>query len=251
MQRRSFVLPALLLATAIAAGACGGSTPSLSDPREILTKAVAAMQKAKTVHLDATVDGTVNLDLLGTGQANGLALTGTSLTADIDIEAGNLRLDLAVPAMLGLTAELIAVDGATYTKTSFTGEKFTKSDDTSADVPVDLDDPQASLKELEDWLAKPDVDPKKLADAACGSKTCYQVEIDLSPEDIAALMPDAEDIGDASVVLTILVDKGTLLPASVDASVSSAELGDVTASLDLSNWDAILDIVAPPADQVE
>jgi hypothetical protein len=251
MRRRSFVLPVLFVAAAIVAGGCGGSGPSLSDPREVLTKAVESMQKAKSVHLDATVDGTVNLDLLGTGQASDLALAGTSLSADIDIEAGDVHLTLAVPAMLGLTAEVIVVDDETYSKTSFTGEKFTKGDAASSDLPVDVSDPQASLKDLEDWLAKPEVDPKKLADASCGTKTCYQVEIDLSPADIAALMPDAEEIGDATVVLTILIDKETLLPASVDVTASSAQLGEVTASLDLSNWDGALDIAAPPADQVE
>jgi hypothetical protein len=251
MHRRTFALPALLVAAAIIAGACGGSAPSLSDPGEILGKAVEAMQKAKTVHLEATVDGTVNLDLLGTGQSNGLALTGTSLAADVDMVAGNIHLNLAVPAMLGMTAEIIVVDDVTYAKTSFTGDKFTKGGATDSILAVDIGDPQASLKELQEWLAKPEVDPRKLADAGCGTKSCYQVEIDLSAKDVKALLPDLEDLADGSVVLTVLVEKDTLLPASIDVTASAAGPGELTASLDLSNWNVALDIKAPPADQVE
>ena len=250
MHRRIQILPALIAAAAIAVGGCGGSGPTLTDPGEILTKAVEGMQKAKTVHLEATIDGILKLDLLGTGQASDLALTGTSLTADIDIESGDVHLDLAVPAMLGMTAEVIVVDGVTYSKTSFTGDKFTQGDAADSDLPIDPSDPGASLKELQDWLARPEVDPKKLADASCGTKSCYQVEMDLSVEDVKALIPDAEDLGDTTVVLTVLVEKETLLPASVDVTASLAGLGEVTASLDLSNWDAALDIAAPPADQI-
>lgn len=251
MRRRALTLPALLVAAAIAVGACGSSTPTLADPGEILTKAVETLQKAKTLHLDATVDGTVTLDLLGTGEASELALTGTSLQGDVDIENGNADLDLAVPALLGLTAEVIVVGEETYTRTSFTGEKFQKGGASVAGLPVDPTDPQQSLEDLQEWLARPEVDPKKLADASCGSKTCYQIEIDLSAEDLKALMPDSEDIGGASVVVTILVEKDTLRPVSMTVSVTSADLGEVTATLTMSKWDEPLSIGAPPADQVE
>lgn len=252
MPRRSFVVPVLLLATTVAVAACGGtSAPTLSDPGEILTKAVEAMQNAKSVHIDATVDGTVNLDLLGTGQSNGLALGGTSLTADVDIGAGNVHLNLAIPAMLAMTAEVIVVDGMTYSKTSFTGEKFTKGDAAGSGLPIDAPDPQTGLKDLQEWLAKPEVDPKKLDDASCSTKRCYQVQIDLSAADLQALIPDAPDMTGGSFVLTVLIDKESLLPASVDVTASSTALGELTASIDLSNWNAALDIKPPPADQVQ
>ncbi len=61
MRRRALTLPALLVVAAIAVGACGGSTPTLSDPGEILTKAVETLQNAKSFHLEATLDGTATL----------------------------------------------------------------------------------------------------------------------------------------------------------------------------------------------
>lgn len=251
MHRRALALPALLVVAALAAGACGGSAPALTDPGEILTKAVETLQKAKSLRLEATVDGTVKLDLTGTGSGGDIALTGTSLQADIDIEKASARLNLAVPALLGMTAEVIVVGEETYVKSSFTGEKFQKGSVADAGIPVDPTDPEASLKELQDWLKKPEVDPKKLDDTSCGTKSCYQIEIDLSAEDLKALSPEAADLGDASVVLTLLVEKDTLRPASMVVTVTSAEVGELTTTITMSKWDESLSIEAPPADQVE
>jgi hypothetical protein len=251
MHRRARALPALLVVAAIALGACGAATPALSDPGDILTKAVEALQKAKSLHLEATVDGTASMDLLGTGEASDLALTGTSLTADLDVETGDASLELAVPSLLGLTAEVIVVGEDTYLKSSFTGEKFQKGSTSDPGLPVDPSDPQQSLKDLQEWLAKPEVDPKKLDDASCGSKSCYQVEINLSAEDLKTLVPDSGDMGDAVVVLTVLVEKDTLRPASLVVKVTATDVGELTVTLTLSKWDESLGITAPPADQVE
>jgi hypothetical protein len=251
MNRRALGLPALLVAVAIVVGACGSSAPAITDPAEILTKAVETLQKAKSVHLDATLEGTAKLDLSGTGQASDLALTGTSLTADLDIANGNSHLNLAVPALLGLTAEVITVGGDTWTKTSLSGEKFQKGTASETGLPVDTTDPQKVLKDLQDWLAKPEVDPKKLDDASCGSKSCYQVEIDLSAADLKALIPEASGMADGSVVLTILVEKDSLRPFSVAVAASGADLGELNLDVSMSKWDESLSIAAPPADQVE
>lgn len=251
MHRRALALPALLVAVALVAGACGGSAPSLSDPGEILTKAVETLQKAKSLHLEATVDGTAKLDLTGSGQPSQLALTGTSLGADLDLEKSTNHITLAVPALLGLTAEVITVGEDTYTKSSLTGEKFQKGTTSATGLPVDPGDPQQGLKDLKEWLAKPEVDPKKLADASCGSKTCYQVEIDLSAADLKALIPEAATMADGSVVLTVMIQKDTLRPVSLEAKLSATDLGELTLTVTLSKWDEPLSITAPPADQVQ
>lgn len=251
MHRRLLALPALLVIAALAVGACGGSTPALTDPGEILTKAVETLQKARTVHMEATVDGTLTLDLMGTGQAGDITLTGTKLTADVNIEGGDLAASVAVPALLGLTADVIVVGEDTYTRVSLSGDKYTKGTTSDAGIPIDPADPEQSLEDLQEWLAKPEVGPKKLDDASCGSKSCYQVEIDLSSDEITTLVPDAGDLGSASVVLTVLVEKDTLRPASIVVTLTAAEVGEVTMTLNLSKWDESLDISAPPADQVE
>ena len=106
------------------AAADAGPLGSERDPDEGRR---SACRTAKTVHLEATVDGTVSLDLTGTGQAGDIALTGTKLTADIDIEDSNREASLAVPAILGLTADVVVVGDDTYTRTSMTGDKYQKS----------------------------------------------------------------------------------------------------------------------------
>ena len=213
MHRRGLALPSLLMAAAIAVSACGPSTPTIDDPAEILAKAVEALQGLKTVHLEAGVDGTINFDLTGTGGGN-LSLAGTKLTADVDLPNSKLAATLEVPAMLGMTADVIVVDGETFTRTSLSGDKYAKAaaGDMGLGVPTD---PVASLGELKGWLARPEIGPEKLGDTSCGSKSCYQVKIDLSTADLAALVPGgAADLGDAQVILTVLVERDTLRPAS-------------------------------------
>jgi hypothetical protein len=251
MPRRRLALPALLVVAAIAAGACGSNAPALSDPSEILTKAVEALQEARTVHLEATVDGAVKLDLMGTGTAGNVTLTGTKLTADIDIEDGNLEASLAVPAILGLTADLIIVGEDTYSRASLTGDKYTKGATAGSGLPIDPADPEQSLRDLQDWLAKPEVDPKKLDDTSCGSKSCYQVRIELTAEEVLALVPDVSTLGSGAMQLTILVEKDTLRLARVILELAIPEVGQVSLNLGLSRWDEGLDITAPPASEVE
>lgn len=236
-----------IVTTLVLVAGCGiNSGPTISDPKEILTKAVEAMQSAKSVHVEASVDGTFKADLTGTGTASELNLAGTNLKGDLDLAAKNAHVTAAVPAFLGLTADIIIVGGDTYTKVSLAGDKYKKSATTSTDPT----DPAVALKEVETFLQKPEVKPTKKDDASCGSKKCYQVEVSLSADDLKSLMPD-QDLQGASIVVTILVEKDTLYPASATVTVSSATLGEVKLTLALTDWDKAVTIAAPPADQVE
>jgi len=246
MYRRAFALPTLLVVAALVLGACGAGTPAITDPKEILTKAVAAMQEAKSVHLEVTVEGTLTADLIGAGQASEMSLAGTSLTADLDLANDNAHITAVVPAFLGLTADIIVVGSDTYTKISLAGDKYEKS----TTDPGESTDPNAVLKEIADFLDKPEVAPTKKDDATCGSRSCYQVVINLTADDLKTLMPD-QDIGDATVVATIFVEKDTLHPVSATVTVSGAKVGELTVSIAMSEWDKSVTITAPPADQVE
>jgi hypothetical protein len=250
MHRRAFALPALLVAAAMAISACGGNTPALTDPSEILTKAVESLQNVKTVHLEASVEGTVNMDLTGTGGGD-IGLTGTNLVADIDVEEGNLTASVEVPAMLGMTADVVVIGEDTYTRTSFTGELYSKAPLSDAGIPLDAGNADASLEELKTWLEKPEVGPTKLGDASCGSKSCYQVQIDLSADEIVALVPGSTDLGDAQIILTVLVEMDSLRPASFVVKAGATGMGEITLTLALTKWDEGLTITAPPADQVQ
>src|SRR5262245_55949242 len=165
---RPFRLGTLALVAAIALGACNNAT-ALSDPTEILTKALDALQNAKTVHLAATVEGQFAMDLTGQGSGGTMDLTGTSLEGDVDLENTKARFTFAVPALLGLSGEVIAIDDASYVKTSLTGELYQKSEGTDS-LPVDPSDPEASLAEIREFLKKPEISPTKGNDVDCDGK---------------------------------------------------------------------------------
>lgn len=247
--------PALLVLVALVAAACGGASgPTIDDPAEILTKAVAAMQKATSVHLEASVDGSLNADLTGSGTTASLSLAGTSLNGDVDFAGRNAHLTAAVPAFLGLTADVIVLGPVTFTKVSLSGEKYQRS----ATTPGDPTDPAAAINGLTDVLARPEIKPVKKSDASCGSKSCYQVEVALSAADLVALggaqltdLLPTDAIGDARIIATILVERDTLYPASATVTLKGDKLGELTLKLSLRDWDKAVTISAPPADQVE
>ena len=161
------------LLAVVAAGCGNNSGPTISDPKEILTKAVAAMQAATTVHVAATVDGTLDPSILGGGQTGDITLAGTTMNGDVDLAARNLHVTASIPAMLGLTADIIIVGPDTYTKLSLGGDKYTKST-TATGTPGD---PATAITQVESFLARPDLEAVKKDDATCGSKRCYVVQI--------------------------------------------------------------------------
>lgn len=250
MYRRSLSISALLVVAAVALGACS-SAPALTDPTEILTKAIDAFQDAKTVHLAATVDGSFTMDLTGQG-GGAMELTGTSLTGDVDIEHTKAKVTFAVPALLGLTGEIIAVDKASYVKTSLTGALYQKSETTDS-LPVDPTDPDATIAQIKTFLEKPEISPTKGDDVDCDGKKCYTVTIELTAAEMAALSspdPSASPDAGTSMNLTILVEKDSLKLHKVTAAVSAGTTGNLTIVLTFTDWDKAVTIEAPPDDQV-
>lgn len=246
MHRRSAALLGLLILATLTLTACGGSSgPSISDPKEIITRAVEAMQQAKTVHIDAALDGTLDAAVLG-GQIGDIALSGTTASIDADLADRNLHLTAAVPALLNVTADVIVVGAATYTKISLSSDKYVKST-TAASAPTD---PATAIAELKALLDKPEIGATKKGDASCGSKSCYQVEIDLSADELKTLVPDT-DLGDATITLLIQVEKETLHPAAINVAAKGSTLGDLTLKLTLSEWDKPVTVVAPSPDEVQ
>jgi hypothetical protein len=119
------------------------------------------------------------------------------------------------------------------------------------------------LEGLTDLLARPEIDPVKAEDVACGNTTCYRVEITLSPDDLAALgAGDLEaptglpipiplpDLANATVDLTVLVAQDTTRLAGITANSDLGADGAAAVDLTFSKWDEAVTISPPPPDQV-
>ena len=257
MSRRTPALIALIALIALVALSACGNTPSpagptLTDPREILTKALTAMAEVKTMHLEAEVKGSLNLDLFGTGNPQALKLDGTSGDADVDIAGSKVQAHFVTT--FAITGELIQIGDTTYTKTSMTGKKYAKS--TSADVGIPLNtDPAQVVAQLKAFLERPEIAPIKGADQKCvGNVDCYTVEINLTADEIAGMAagaPGGVSFGDGALAMKIGVERGSLRIGRIVLSVGGGAMGALDITIDFSKWDNPLNITEPPADQVE
>lgn len=248
----------------VAAGACQSAPPpTLTDPREILAAAVTATTAAGTVRIDGSADGTIGLDLAGFETPSAVELSGTTFSADLDLENGDARATFSAPGLLGLTGEIIVVDGTSYLKTSLTGALY-RTLPGGGDIPEPSGTVRASILEgLTGLLVRPELDPVRAEDVACGNATCYRVEIALSPADLAALgAGDLEapagfpgpiplpDLTTATVDLTVLVAQDTARLAGITAKTDQGTDGAAAVDLTFSKWDEAVSISAPPPDQV-
>lgn len=259
---RSFTLAIVALA---AIGACQSAPqlPTLTDPREILAAAVTTASTAMTVRIDGAADGAVGLDLAGSEAPAAFELTGTTFSADLDLENGDARATFSAPGLLGLTGEVIVFDGTSYLKSTLTGALYRKLS-IGADMPEPSNAARANiLEDITALLVRPELQPVKGEDVACGGATCYSVEITLSPADLTALgAGDLEpievfaipiplpDLATATVDLTVLVAKDTNRLAGVTADADLGANGAAVVDLTFSKWDEAVSIVPPPADQV-
>jgi hypothetical protein len=261
---RAAGLAAVVVAAALVAACQSAPTPSeLQDPRAILAAAATTTAAAKTVRVDATADGSVALDLLGIGTASTVELTGTTASADLDLVRGNARTTFSAPGLLGLTGELIALDGTAYFKSTLTGALY-QVQPLGAAVPMPSGATNATvLKSLTDLLANPTLRPIKKDDEPCGSVTCYRVDITLTPADLAALgagdlrapagLPvpiQLPDLTTATVDLRVLVAKETTRLGSLRAAIDLGTAGSPVVEITFSKWDEPVSISAPPADQL-
>jgi outer membrane lipoprotein-sorting protein len=247
MPRRLFL--SLAVVAVILSACSGASTPALTDPNEILTKALEAAAAAKTVHLVADVSGTLSMDLTGSGQGAPLDLKGTSASADVDVVAKKLKGSLAVPALLGLTGDIIVIGQDSWTKISLMGPRWQHSTTPSGPeaAATDITKTIADMKAALDKLANP---PTKVGDEKCGDKDCYHVKLQLASADLGPLASSAPGIsGDAAV--DIWVDRATNRPLKLVVLASAGAQGSVTVTVTLSNYDAAVTIDPPPADQVD
>ena len=193
--------------------------PALSDPVEIINAGLASTEGARTVHLEVTVGGELNIAIPGgSGPPTTIKLGGTNASADIDLAGGKGRATFAAPGLLILSGEAIQIGETSYIRTSLGGPLFEVVEATDA-LPVDPTDASGIFDDVGDFLLADGVDPVKGDDVDCAGKSCYTVTIDLTADELAALggsapipdgLPDLPvDLGGANLALTVRVEKDT------------------------------------------
>src|SRR5688572_21041493 len=151
------IAAAVAVAASLLVGACQSAPPAtLTDPREILAAAVTTTTAARTVRVDGSADGTVGLEFSGFDSPSAIELDGTTFSADLDLEGGDARATFSAPGLLGLTGEVIVVDGTSFLKTTLTGALY-RTLSTGADMPEASGAVRASILEgLTDLLGRPE-----------------------------------------------------------------------------------------------
>ena len=255
MPRRAALLPGLLAALAIAA--CNTAQPTgpvLTDPREILTQAARATAAAKSAHFTVIGSGTLAGGLPGLPPGVQLRLDGATIEGDFDVPGEKFGASFSVPAVFNLSGEIVQVGETAWLKSSLTGGRFQPQP--AARLPLEELTPAAVDAAVQSILDTPGISPTKVDDARCGdNKDCYQVRIELTAQQLAALASGAPfagglDLGDGTLALTIGVEKDTLRMSRLVVSAMFGDETDGDLTLDLSRWDAPVAIDPPPADEV-
>lgn len=254
MTRTAILATTLLLASIVAAG-CDSSAPprpELTDPRAIIAAAAANAAAAPGVHVDLSVDGSLAVDLLGTGAGAGapVDLSGTTASADIAIATGDARITFAIAS--AIRGELRSVDGTVYLKTTLTGARYQVQEGAPV-IPPDAI--PAALTTLVELLDEPGLEPVKEADVECAGGTCYRVALTVGFDDLATLGVTVPaglpiDLAGAAVDLTIDVTRDTNDLAGLKAIIDQADGEALTLVATFTKWDAEVIVEAPPADEV-
>jgi hypothetical protein len=244
-RRLSFMIAAAALVLS-ACSSAASTAPALTDPKDILTKTVAALKDVKTMHLRADVTGSVKFDPTGSGSAGAIDLKGTTLEGDIDLGNKKLHLAFAAPGLMGVTGDLILIDQVSYVKVSLLGPKYSKSTSTDTSSPTD---PQNLVNSVNEFLSKPGVAPTKLADEKCGDQDCYHVSLNLTSDQLGSVIPSGLESAapTGSGTVDVWVRKNDLRPSKVNINATGGDMGTVAVALVFSAYDAAV-TVNPPAD---
>ena len=260
MPRRLLLLIAIVASVFLAACSGTPSAPALTDPKDILTHATTSLEGVKSVHIKASLTGKVDPGSLTGGAGGGTGatvdLTGSTLEGDIDIAKSEAKLAIAAPNLLGFTADVIVDSGTLYLKTSMTGDKYQKLDTSTLTAGLPLPsavagaspDPSAAAAMLDQLKAELDKlpAPVKLADEKINGVDSYHVQMKVTSADV----PQASGLPAGAVTVDVWTSKADNRPTRLVIAVDGGAEGNLAITIDLTNYDAAVDISAPPADQV-
>jgi hypothetical protein len=253
-------LLALIATVAAIAAACGNTpspSPTLSDPKAIVQAGLDAAQVAHSVHLDVRVDGTAKVSLPGTGAPAGggtpVKLDGTTASIDVDFDKPAVHATVAVPAIFNFSADVVAVGGKAYVKSSLTGPLYQES---AGSGPIDPAGTRSLFQAIGTAIQQPGVVLTKGADTPCGSQSCYTVTTKLTADQLGtnggAVSGLPIDLTGSTVDLTILVEHAAPNHvAGIKAVVTSSDGTALTVDATASKWNVPVSISAPSPDQVK
>jgi hypothetical protein len=256
IRRLSRVLVLVATVAVLVAGCGANDGPPLTDPKEIVTAALKSSEAAKTVHVDVAVDGTATVSLPGgSGIGAPVVMTGTTASADLDIQGGAAHATVALPTLFGLAGDLIVVDGKAYLKTSQSGDQYVLTDLDGS--PIDPTDMSGLIDNLGDVLLQSGVTLAKGDDITCGSRSCYTVNTKLTADQVKVLGGGAAaglplDLAGASLDLSVRVEKP--LPyhfAGLSGELKTRDGQSLKIDVTFSKWDGSVSISAPASDKVK
>jgi hypothetical protein len=239
---------ALLLAAGIAApadvGPMAGMTPAsaVTDPAEMATRTVQALVAARSVHLEASISGTLPGTAANMPGAT-LELTGTRLVADVRPSDGRSRMHLVAPAA-GIELDTVSSwDTVWYRMGGPDGSWQPGSLGEVASV-LGLDaNPLTVVDGVRAWLATSGAAPRSRA-VPCGAAAgvCREITIQAGSDPASVLGAAVVAAGGgrlpaADTTLTVLAEAGTLRPLEVRADIRSSDgTVDLHAVIEISGW---------------
>ncbi|MFL5708574.1 MAG: hypothetical protein ACJ77Y_06235 [Chloroflexota bacterium] len=255
MTRRLAGLAVALVATlSLVLAACGSppAAPALTDPKEILAKAVTSLSGVKTLDFTGTFSGKVAAAQLGTFDLSGVSMSGAA-----DLGGRKAKLLIDAPNLLGTRLEAILVDDAAYLKVAgapamlgaFSADRYTKlpmSTGTAAPL-AQATDPAKLVAGLQAALALLPVQPAKAADDRCGDADCYHLTLAMTGAQLQQVSGTAT--GDGDVTLDLFTRKQDYRPARLQVSIVSPELGTIGMVIEV-RYDVGVSISAPAANQI-
>ena len=267
-RRSALALSGVFLAIAVVGCGSSSGTPTaapVSDPNEIITRSATGMTAVQTVHFEVALGGSVNPSGLGSagtalGLSGSLKLDGTTASGDLDIQKRAFHASASMPTLLGLSADIIQVDGYQYTKISLAGTKYTKSP--ASTLPIASAAPGASLdisgavtslkSSLDASGAKATLVGRESVDGRDAYHVSVTVPKDLLNQEVGTLAGSAGagvSIDTASLDYWVYVD--SLNPAKIEIKASSATVGNLTLTLTLTKYNQSVIIKAPPDGEIQ
>ena len=266
-KRSALAVSGVLLAVAVVGCGSSSGTPTaapVSDPNEIITRSATGVAAIQTVHFDVAVGGSVNTSALGSsgsalGLSGSLKLDGTTVSGDVDLQKQAFHVTASMPTFLGLSADVIQVDGFQYTKISLVGDKYTKS--AASTLPIASAAPSATLdisntvNTLKTSLASAGVTATLVGRDQVDGRDSYHVAValpkDLVNQGMGALSAAASGISIDTATLDYWVYVDSLNPAKMELKATSAAVGNLTVTMTLTKYNQPVTITAPAAGEIQ